>query len=153
MVNLYNIAINFLIFLNNYHCILLNYTLASQYLYLLHYLFEYYLCLMQSVNGAPFLNITPLFLFSFRFAASSVSFQEHHLLLLLVSGKKKIKKKKKIITVYKYSICQLNWIPCHFYIFNFKLVTKMMFTLSSISSSSKTILQYMKILNQILLKI
>ena len=35
-----NIALNFLMFLNNHHCILLNFTLASQHLYTLHYLFE-----------------------------------------------------------------------------------------------------------------
>ena len=43
MVYIYNIAIKFRIFLNNYHCILVNYTLASQSKYLLHYLFQYYL--------------------------------------------------------------------------------------------------------------
>ena len=42
LAHLYNIPINVLMFLNNYQCILLNYTLASQHLYLLHYLFEYY---------------------------------------------------------------------------------------------------------------
>ena len=34
-----NIATNFLMFCNNYHYILLNYTLASQDLYILRYLF------------------------------------------------------------------------------------------------------------------
>ena len=43
MVYIYNIAIKFRIFLNNHHCILVNYTLASQSKCLLHYLFQYYL--------------------------------------------------------------------------------------------------------------
>ena len=46
-----NTAINFQMFLNNFHCILLNYTSALQHLNLLHYLFVYCLSLMQSVNG------------------------------------------------------------------------------------------------------
>ena len=43
------------------------------YIYILDYLFEYYLniSLMQSVNGAKLLNITPLFLSSIHLAASS----------------------------------------------------------------------------------
>ena len=41
--HLCNIATNFLMFSNNYHCIRLNYTLASQHLHILHYLSEYYL--------------------------------------------------------------------------------------------------------------
>ena len=43
MAHLCNIAIIFLIFLNNYRCILLNYELALQHLDLLHDLFGYYL--------------------------------------------------------------------------------------------------------------
>ena len=41
LVHLYKVAINFLMFLNNYPGILLNYTCASQHLYIFHYLFEY----------------------------------------------------------------------------------------------------------------
>ena len=55
-------------FLNSYLYILLNYTLASQQLYLLRYL--YYIFVIQLVNSAQFLYITPLFLSSSRFAAS-----------------------------------------------------------------------------------
>ena len=51
-------------------CILLNYTLALQYQYLLHYLLVYYLLLMQLVNGARFLNDKPLSLSSAHLAAA-----------------------------------------------------------------------------------
>ena len=54
---LYNIAISFKMFLNNYHNILLSCTLALLYQCILHYLFGFIL-LMQLVNGAQFLNIT-----------------------------------------------------------------------------------------------
>ena len=45
-------------FLNNYHCILLNYTLALLHQYTEHHLFMYCFFLpMQLVNGTQFLNI------------------------------------------------------------------------------------------------
>ena len=50
---LYNIAISFKMFLNNYHNILLSCTLALLYQCILHYLFGFIL-LMQLVNGAQF---------------------------------------------------------------------------------------------------
>ena len=67
-----NIVTNLLMYSNNSRYIQLNYISALQHLNLLDYLFEYCLfLLMQSVNGAQFLNITPLFCLSNRFALSS----------------------------------------------------------------------------------
>lgn len=42
LAHICNISINYLIFSNKYHCILLNYTLTLQSLYPLHYLSGYY---------------------------------------------------------------------------------------------------------------
>ena len=65
-------------FLNNYRCILLNYTSKSQHPDILHDLFGY--CLFWFILGivvlcsqwCTILNINPLFLSSVCFAASSV---------------------------------------------------------------------------------
>ena len=69
LVHLYNIDINFLMFLNNHHCILLNYTFALQYQDLWHYLLVLFILLTQLVNRAQYLNTTPL-LFLFAVIAS-----------------------------------------------------------------------------------
>ena len=45
-------------FLNNYHFILLNSTLALLYQCILHYLYLLFILLIQLVNGAQILNIT-----------------------------------------------------------------------------------------------
>ena len=72
LANISNIAINFQMFLNNYHYILSNYTLA-----LLSFALSF-LCIiyftsspLQLMNRAQFLNITPLFLSSTCFSAAS----------------------------------------------------------------------------------
>ena len=47
-------------FLNNYHYIRSNFTSASQHQDLWHYLPGYYLFILQSGNGAQFVNNNPL---------------------------------------------------------------------------------------------
>ena len=62
MVHLYSIAINFQ--MNNYHYILLNYTLASLgNVFCIVYLYIFFISLMQSVNGAQFLIVIFFLLF------------------------------------------------------------------------------------------
>ena len=56
LTHIYDIAINFWLFLNNYHLFILSYTLSLQHKHLLHYLLVYYLFVIQSVNGAECLN-------------------------------------------------------------------------------------------------
>ena len=60
-------------FLNNYHCILLNYTLVSQiYIFCIIYLSIIYITYTLS-KWHTILNMTPLFLSSALFEASSSS--------------------------------------------------------------------------------
>ena len=71
------IAIN-LMFLNSYQCILLNYTLTSQYLFFLAwYIWVLSILLIHSVNGAKFLNVTFLFLSSASFFSIIISFSSN----------------------------------------------------------------------------
>ena len=74
LIHLYNIAINFLMFLNNYHYIQLDYTFALQHLYLLQFIWVLFISLTQSVNGAQFLIVL---LYFFHLLAL-----QHHYLLL-----------------------------------------------------------------------
>ena len=73
LIHLYNIAMNFLVFLKNYCYILLNHTLALQHQDLWHCLLLCYLFHLQSVYGAQLLNIVPLSLLSVPVAAISYS--------------------------------------------------------------------------------
>ena len=59
-------------FLNNFHCILLNYTSALQYQDISCYLLVCYLFVMQSLKGVQFLNIACLLFLSSRRPASVV---------------------------------------------------------------------------------
>ena len=56
LARIYDIAINFWLFLNNYHLFILSYNLSLLHEHLLHYLLVYYLFVIQSVNGAECLN-------------------------------------------------------------------------------------------------
>ena len=67
MAHLYNIAINFLMVFNKYHCILLNYASTISFAISIWVLF---ILLKHSVIGAQFLSIILLFLWPVRFAAS-----------------------------------------------------------------------------------
>ena len=56
LAHIYDITINFWLFLNNYHLFILSYNLSLQHEHLLHYLLVYYLFVIQSVNGTDCLN-------------------------------------------------------------------------------------------------
>ena len=58
VAHLWKIGINFQMFLNNYRYFLLNYILALQHKDLSNYLLLLFISLIQSTNGAQYLNIT-----------------------------------------------------------------------------------------------
>ena len=71
LAHLYNIAVKFQMFFNNYHYILLNNTLVLLSISLALSISVLFISLLQLTNGAQFLNIAPLFLSSACLAAAS----------------------------------------------------------------------------------
>ena len=72
----YKITINVLDYLNCYHCILLNYTLATH--YLLHYLCEYFYTTYTLCKWQTIFNYCTFFSFTCFFCSVIISFSSNY---------------------------------------------------------------------------